>query len=109
MLKEPLDKLLTIDIWGQTFNFKTEQENVEAQAVADFLSEQVTRVEGQIAGKSSSVSKKGILLMTALNITNEYLELKKRYADLLEEISNRSTILISTIENRRSAKSNGPD
>lgn len=109
MLKQSLDKLLTIDIWGQTFNFKTEQEHAEAQAVADFFSDQITRVEDQITGKSSGNSKKGILLMAALNITNEYLELKRRYAELLEEISNRSTSLISTMENTCGTDSNGPE
>ncbi len=95
-----MENFVTIDILGQPFTFKTESELSEARAVADYLKGQVTKIEDQIIKHSPGISKRTVLLLTALNITGEYFALKKKHEDLIKIVSERSRQLISEVESQ---------
>jgi len=59
----------------------------------------VARVENQQSGQSSNISKLAILMLAALNIANEHMELKNNYSKLLQDVTNRTSKLIHTLDN----------
>jgi cell division protein ZapA (FtsZ GTPase activity inhibitor) len=93
-----LEQLITITLFGKPYTFKVESDILKAQEVADFLVQEVTKVETQQSNKSSEVAKLAILISAALNIANEHIELKKNYASLLRNISERSASLIRVLD-----------
>ena len=57
----------------------------------------MTKVEGQLSGKTSNITKQTILILAALNIVNENFELKKNHSDFLRDVSKRTTNLIRVL------------
>ena len=94
-----MDQIVTIQLFGQTHTFKANSEVTKAEEVADFLVREVNRVEGQQTDKSSNMSKLTILMLAALNIANEHMELKRNHLKLLDDVSSRTANLIRTLDN----------
>jgi cell division protein ZapA (FtsZ GTPase activity inhibitor) len=92
-----LEQLVTIEIFGQPYTFKTESDITNAKEVADCLVKEVTRFENQNSSKSSD-TKFVTLILAALNIAKENIELKKKYSDLLTKISKKSANLICALD-----------
>jgi cell division protein ZapA (FtsZ GTPase activity inhibitor) len=93
-----LDDVLTIELFGHPFTFKTEAELSEAKEVADFLVQEVNKVEDQLVDKAANVTKRAILILAALNITNEYFEFKKDHQQLLQLLSEKSQHLLNELD-----------
>jgi cell division protein ZapA (FtsZ GTPase activity inhibitor) len=93
-----LDQLLTIDVLGQPFTFKSDENVTDAKAVADYVTQAVNKIDAQISKKNPPLDKRAILILAALNIANEFFELQKKYQQLLQEINQRSENLIETLE-----------
>ena len=97
---EPLEKTVTIELFGQTHTFKANSEVTKAQAVADLLVKEVNRIEDQQANQSSNMSKLAIVMLAALNIANDHMELKRNHSKLLHDVTDRTSNLIHTLDNR---------
>ena len=93
-----MDQVLTLEILGQPFSFKADVDVSDAKAVADYVIASVDRAISQCAHKAASPDKRAILILTALNITNEYFELRKRHQQLLQDLDQRSEDLLKTLE-----------
>ena len=93
-----MEQLITIKLFGQRFTFKAESEVKKPKEVADLLVKEVSKVEDQISEKRS-ISDLAILILAALNIANENIELKRKHSDLLSNIYKRSMHLISELNN----------
>jgi len=93
-----LEQLVTIELFGQPYTFKTESDVSKAKEVADYLVEEVARIETQHSKISSNVTKLNTLILAALNISNENIELRKNHSDLLRDISTRTTNLIRALD-----------
>lgn len=93
-----MEQLLTIEIFGQLYTFKTDSQVQTAKAVADFLECEIAKIESQGVVKSSQSNKFAILLSAAMNIACEHLEMKKKYSDLLNDLSFRTTKLIRRLD-----------
>ena len=94
-----MEEIVTIELFGQPYTFKANSEVTKAKEVADHLVKEVARVENQHSDQTTNISKLTILMLAALNIANENIELKKNYSQVLREILDRSTNLIRTLEN----------
>ena len=94
-----MEKTVTIELFGQPHTFKANSDVTQEKEVADLLVREVTRVENQQSGQSSNISKLAILMIAALNIANEHMELKRNYANLLRDVTNRTSKLIHTLDN----------
>lgn len=92
-----MEQLVKIELFGQPYTFKTESGITNAKEVADYLVKEVTKFENQHSSKSSG-TKLVILILAALNIANENIELKKKYSDLLITISKQSANLICALD-----------
>lgn len=93
-----MDQLLTIDVLGQPFTFKSDANVTDAKAVADYVTQAVNNIDAQISKKNPPLDKRAILILAALNIANEYFDLQKKYQQLVKEITERSANLIETLE-----------
>jgi cell division protein ZapA (FtsZ GTPase activity inhibitor) len=93
-----LEQLVTIELFGKPYSFKAKSEVKKAKEVADFLAEEVSRVESQQSGESSTASDLTTLMLAALNIAHQNLELENNYSKLRQDIAERSARLIRKID-----------
>jgi cell division protein ZapA (FtsZ GTPase activity inhibitor) len=94
-----LEKTVTIELFGQPHTFKANSEVTKEKEVADLLVKEVARVENQQSGQSPNISKLAILMLAALNIANDHMELKRNYSKLLRDVTDRTANLIRTLDN----------
>ena len=94
-----MEETVTIELFGQPHTFKANLEVAKVKEVADLLVREVARVENQQSDQTSNISKLAILMLAALNIANEHLELKNNYSKLLRDVTNRTSKLIRTLDN----------
>jgi len=92
-----LEQLVTIDLFGQSYTFKTDSEVFKAEEVADFLVKEVEKVESQHSVKTLDVTKFTILILAALNIANENFEIKRNDSEFLNNTSQRLNRIIRTL------------
>jgi cell division protein ZapA (FtsZ GTPase activity inhibitor) len=93
-----LEELVTIELFGKPYSFKAKSEVKKAKEVADFLANEVSRVESQQSGESSTASDLTTLMLAALNIAHQNLELENNYSELKQDIAERSAKLIRKID-----------
>ena len=94
-----MDEFVTIELFGQTHTFKANSEVTKAKEVADLLVKEVSRIEDQQSNQSSNMSKLTILMLAALNIANDHMELKRNHSKLLHDVTDRTANLIHTLDN----------
>ena len=94
-----MEDTVTIELFGQPHTFKANSEVTKAKEVADILVKEVTRVENQQSNQSSNISKLTILMLAALNIANEHVELKRNHSKMLRDVTERTAKLIRTLDN----------
>ena len=92
-----MDQHITIEIFGHPFTFKADTNISKAKEVAAYLEEEVGKVERQLSAESVSINKRAILILAALNIANEYFELKDNQAVLLEMMAQKTTGLLDSL------------
>jgi cell division protein ZapA (FtsZ GTPase activity inhibitor) len=92
-----LDQLVKIELFGRPFTFKADKDVSTAKEVADFLVQEVSKIEDQLSNKSSTINKQAVLILAALNIANEYFKCKQNHKDLLEIVSDRTSGLLNEL------------
>jgi cell division protein ZapA (FtsZ GTPase activity inhibitor) len=93
-----LEQLVTIDLFGKQHTFKADSEVNQAKEIADLLAKEVARVENQQSGESSPQSNLTTLMLAALNIAHQNMELENRFSKFLEDLSERSDRLIRKLD-----------
>jgi cell division protein ZapA (FtsZ GTPase activity inhibitor) len=93
-----LEQLVTIELFGQPYTFKTQGELGRAKEVADFLVREVTRVANHQPNNSAKMNQVTIMILAALNIAQEYMELEKDRSQFIREITKRSTELLHKLD-----------
>jgi len=93
-----LEQLVTIDLLGQSYTFKTDSEVSKAKEVVDFLENEVKKVESQHSLKTLDITKFTILILAALNIANKNFEIKRNDSEFFNDISQRLNRMISTLD-----------
>ena len=92
-----MEQIVTIELFGQPHTFKADSDVTQAKEVADLLAEAVARVESQQSDPLSNMSRQKILILAALNIANEHMELKRNHSKLLHDVAQRTTNLIGRL------------
>ena len=93
-----MEQIVTIELFGQPHTFKADSDVTRAREVADLLVKEVERIENQQVDPSSNISRQKILILAALNIANEHMELKRNHSKLLHDVVQRTTKLIGTLD-----------
>jgi cell division protein ZapA (FtsZ GTPase activity inhibitor) len=94
-----LENLVKIELFGKNYTFKAETDALHATEVADFLVQEVRRIESQLNDSPTRLNQLGIMIMTALNIANNNIEIKKDHSDFLFKISEKSANIIKMLDN----------
>jgi hypothetical protein len=92
-----LEDYINIILFGQTYTFKFDSDNLSGSEAVDMLLSEVNKVESQFQ-QSIHVNKFVILILAALNITLEKIALKSNYQCQLSKLSDRSTELIHRLD-----------
>ncbi len=93
-----MEQFLKIDIFGKQYTFKAETEFSHAKEVADLLVKEVRRVELRQPDFPVSNNQLGIMILTALNIANDNIEIKRKHSEFLSVISGKSAKLLSKVD-----------
>jgi len=93
-----LEQLVTIELFGKQHTFKADSEVNQAKEVADLLAKEVARVENQQSGESSTSSNLTTLMLAALNIAHQNMEIENRYLKFLQDLSESSDRLIRKLD-----------
>jgi cell division protein ZapA (FtsZ GTPase activity inhibitor) len=93
-----VENLITIELFGQTYTFKTESEVAFAEAVADSLVKEVARIQDSESIQSSELTKLTVMILAALNFAKENNELKSKHAEFLRKVAERSNHLLSRLD-----------
>ena len=88
-----MDDIVTIELFGNVYKFRTEASVENAKQVVDHLKNEVEKVEGQLSSKTFNTGDIRTLLLASLNITSEYYKLKNNHEDLLVNLSTQLTSL----------------
>jgi cell division protein ZapA len=89
-----VDRLISIELFGQTYTFKASGEVSQVQEVANYVAGQVEKARAV----ADAPSKLDTLILAALNIANEYFEIRRTRQELIKDIDQRCKILIEHID-----------
>lgn len=84
-----MEAILEIKLFGQIFKLKTEAEENKAKEIVEYFIKEVDKIQGQQREKPANINKYAILILAALNIANENLELKRSKNEFLKNISEK--------------------
>ena len=93
-----MEQLVTIELFGQPYTFKAQTAVGKAQEVADILAKEVAKVQTRQVKDSPGITHTAILIIAALNIVNENIELKENHIELLRDLAKRSADLIHRLD-----------
>ena len=89
-----MDQLITIELFGQTYTFRVSGQVSRAKEITNYLVGEVEKV--QAAGEAPS--KLDTVILAALNIANDYFEVRNSRQDLVRDMDQRCKILIEHID-----------
>ena len=92
-----MEEIITIELFGQKYSFKADSGVESAGEIADLLTAEVEMVERQVSNQTFGMDKLTILALAALNISSEYVELKRKHAELIDRINERSNSIVHKI------------
>lgn len=95
-----MEQKLKIRLFGKAYVFKTETESTQAEKIAAHLEKEVAKVESQNAQYSGQTDNSVVLISVALNVINEYFELKETHLNLLNILSERTSKLLELIDKK---------
>ncbi len=84
-----MDQFVTIELFGQPYTFKADTEASKAREVADYLIGEVNKIQDQQAAQTPHISKLTILIIAALNMAHQILQLKKDTGEVVGHLSKR--------------------
>ena len=82
-----MEQLITIDIFGQRYTFRADESLIDPQRVADFLMEEVRKIETGQAEHIAETNRFVMLLQAALNISSRHLKMTQQLAAVSDRLS----------------------
>jgi len=97
-IERSIDGIITIDLYGIKFRFKPDNNVEKPEQIIDELNQYISTAEKHIKYTASDRNKLAILLLAAMNLSNDFRELKLQYASFESHVMNRTTLLLDKIE-----------
>ena len=85
-----MEKLITIDIFGQHYTFRADENMIDPQSVADFLMEEVRKIETGQVEHIAETNRFVMLLQAALNISSHHLKLKQQLTAVSDRLDKKT-------------------
>jgi len=90
-----VDRIISIKLFDQVYTFRADAKVFQAEKIVDYVAEEVEKawVSTEVPGKLDTV------ILAALNIANDYFEMKRCREEFLQDIDHRCRVLIDHIDN----------
>ena len=88
-----MKKAVDVEILGQRFTVKSDAEETHVRQVADYVDEKMQ----QVLKGARSAGQFHVAMLAALNIADEYHQLKERYEVMHQRLSHLSKRLSNTL------------
>lgn len=88
-----MERPVTVNILGNEFVIKDEGDGERVSRLAEYMNEKAREIDGDTVG----LSEKRKIILVALNIANDYLQVLKEKEELVAGIRERSKALINNI------------
>ena len=92
------DSIITVDLYGIKFRFKPDNNVDNPEQIISELSQYIVSAEKHIKYTASDRNKLAILLLAAMNLSNDFQELKLKYSNLKSHVMERAESLLDKIE-----------
>ena len=92
------ENLITIKLFGRSYNFKTESDVNKANEVADILVGEVNKIIEKTSGQQPEMTKFTVLMLAALNMASEIYEIKQNQTHFMSELNEKSSRLSKLLE-----------
>ena len=93
-----MDEIVTIELFGEEFNFKLGEQIKDAGNIALSFKEYVAQAEQHIKYASSDRKKLTVLLLAGMNLAKDYHMLKEEHFKLEEKVAEKISSLIKRID-----------
>lgn len=97
-MERSTDGIITIDLYGIKFRFKPDNNVENSEQIIDELNQYILSAEKHIKYTASDRSRLAILLLAAMNLSNDFSELKLKYARFESKVMDRTASLLDKIE-----------
>ncbi len=84
-----MEQVIKIELLGETVKFKSEETRSNLKEILSYLLKELHKVEDQFPSQTLKTNKSAILVMTALNISKQYVELANSHSDFINNVSSR--------------------
>lgn len=87
------EHFITIELFGEKFNFKADEGHLKADEIAEYLKKELEKVESQLPVHTAKSNKLAVLVLVALNISKQYIELMHKHLKFVNSVSTRTARL----------------
>jgi cell division protein ZapA (FtsZ GTPase activity inhibitor) len=87
-----LDEIIKIDLFGEEFRFKPDEQVKNPEKIAQRLTEYIQEAEGMVQNKNSGRNRIAILLLAAMNLSRDFHELKQQYSELENDVMKKISV-----------------
>ncbi len=93
-----VEKIITIELLGEQFKFRADDDRLDPNVIAEFLTQEVEEVESHFPEYSRKMNKLAIVVLAALNIAKQNIELRNDQIDFLRSVATRTAKLDKIVE-----------
>jgi cell division protein ZapA (FtsZ GTPase activity inhibitor) len=93
-----LNEIVVIDLFGEEFRFKPDNQVENPEQVANYLKQYIKDAEGLFGNKTLSKNKIAILLLAAMNLSKDFHELKVQHSEFEKQIEKKISFLMKKID-----------
>lgn len=93
-----MENLIHIDLFGQTYSFKSGPDLARANIAVQKLLDEVAKVQEKHATEAIPMSKTAVLISAALNIADQGVELDMAESVVLQKLAVRSHRLVRLLD-----------
>ena len=93
-----MDEIVKIDLFGEEFRFKPDQQVEDPDKVAQYLKDYIQEAEALFQNKSTGRNQIAILLLAAMNLSKDFYELKQQHSELERDVEQRISSLMHKVD-----------
>ncbi len=93
-----MERILTIELFGEQHKFQAEADDSNAEAIIHYLEQKVNDAGRKMTSPGRDVNKFAQLLLAALNISYDFFEVSKKHENVLKAIDERSSKIVGEID-----------
>jgi cell division protein ZapA (FtsZ GTPase activity inhibitor) len=95
------EQLITIELFGEKFNFKADEGHLKAEEIAEYLKRELDNVQAQLPAHTAKSNKLAVLVLVALNLSKQYIELMQQHIKFVNAVSARAARLGALIKTKQ--------